>query len=300
MLGTDVNVVCVPKQYELLALTVVRHEDSMREFIACDPKNRWTADTPHPFLQALDEAYYFARVTREERDAWKKEVKHDFIQQNFNGLPLEMLNEAAGNPVCVDARCMLGVVSEVAQAVHGVQHSLYSTNTELKSLSHAVKNMEKKVDKIIELLQNNAELAVQHPAAASVPAVPPPMPWTSVKSELETLTCPRRKFVLYHLNRGAASYAAWCKSGNVGNNESKRASSRCASNYKAFSTKMEILARRNVPERPSDDPVKLLHWEDDVQKIAATAFESAKKLLKTDNPSYTAIRGVKLGELKDA
>ena len=129
VLGTDVNVLGVPKQFEILALTVVYHKDSMRKFIACDPKDRWMTDTAHPFLQALDMAYYFAGISRKERDAWKKEVKHDFIQQNFNGLPLEMLNAAAGNPVCVDARSMLGVVSEVAQAVHGVQHLLYSTNS---------------------------------------------------------------------------------------------------------------------------------------------------------------------------
>ena len=83
----------LPKWFELLVLTVVRHEDSFVDLVCCDPKGRWTDDNPHPFSQCLDEAYHLANVSPEERAAWKKELKLSFIEHNFNGLPLEMLNK---------------------------------------------------------------------------------------------------------------------------------------------------------------------------------------------------------------
>ena len=65
--------------------------------------------------------------------------------------------------------------------------------------------------------------------------------------------------------------------------------SRCASNYKSFSAKMEILAGMHVPQRPTGDAMALVQWEFHVKEIAKHAFESAKTSLNCEKPSYTAI-----------
>ena len=75
VVGDKYNMYSLPKWFELIALIVVRHEDSFVDLVRCDPKGRWTDENPHPFCQCLDEAYHLAEVSPEERAAWKKELK---------------------------------------------------------------------------------------------------------------------------------------------------------------------------------------------------------------------------------
>ena len=57
---------------------------------------------------------------------------------------------------------------------------------------------------------------------------------------------------------------------------------------------MEKLAGMPVPQRPTGDAMALVQWEFHVMEIAKLAFQSAKKNLNCDTPSYTAVRSLKL------
>jgi hypothetical protein len=111
--------------FELLALTVIRHEQSFREHLLSDPKDRWDENRVHPFIVALDQAYMFADVTEEEQVAWQSELRKDWVMLNFNGLPINEIEHAYAD-VKVDARSLVQVMGQVAQATQHNTHLLYA------------------------------------------------------------------------------------------------------------------------------------------------------------------------------
>ena len=84
----------MPKYFKLLALTVIRYDDQIRELINRDPKRRWNEHNPHPFMSAVNQTHPQARVTPHKRAAWLAESKADYVLCNFNGLPLRRIPQA--------------------------------------------------------------------------------------------------------------------------------------------------------------------------------------------------------------
>ena len=205
-----------------------------------------------------------------------------------------MLNKTEARRVCVDARSMMGVVGEIAQASHGIQHSLYASHSELKTLTSSVSALHTKVDMVIDLLQKFIGAANDESPSAKNPTVTRPMSWITIKAELERTSCVCRKFVIWHVDRGAESYQEWTKLEKMSEKSKKSPMSKFASNYKSFSSKMEKLAGIHVPQRPTGDAMALVQWEFHLMKIAKLALQSAKTSLNCDKLSYTAVRGIKL------
>lgn len=120
--------------FELLALTIIRHEHSFREHLLSDPKDRWNGTEVHPFLLKLDEAYFMADVTEEEQNAWHLESRNEWVMLNFNGLPINEIEHNYAD-VKVDARSLVQVTGEMAKMTQHNTHLLYAMQAETRGLA---------------------------------------------------------------------------------------------------------------------------------------------------------------------
>ena len=190
--------------FDLLAMTVIRHEDAFLKHLNCDPRDRWHSDNLHPFSAKLEEAYHLAGVLPRERVAWKREVKAQFIALNFTGLPI---NEIEHNyqQIKVGARNLLQITNNLDMSQQHSSHLIFQMDNHIQTLSAKVETVEgqlsemtgvfgelvKEVKSLKSLLSSGAQGAVADSESHTVPRSPPPRTpvtrcyvgsWSSVKS----------------------------------------------------------------------------------------------------------------------
>lgn len=271
--------------YELLALTVIRHEDAFTSFIFNDPKKRWNRNNLHLFQSRLEEAYAFAQVTQPERNAWKKEVTEAFISLNYTGLPMKTISQG-GLEINVDPREIMTHINDIAK--HSQQNSQLMMNLMgcFSKLSIQVERMER----ILQALDSNN---IQHTPNA-VEQAPLPLStvpsWDYVSETLRGISAPVEKFVQYYTLQGSLSYEQY-KSNCSTKIDAKV--SKDAGNLKKFAKAMLDSTHSEMPIRPTSDPSLLNQWERNVRTLAESAYAHVSLYLGKTNPTYTQIRDMK-------
>ena len=140
--------------FDLLALTVICHNHTFGEFVLSDPKGRWDdKNRRHPFTVTLEKVYSFANITVEERLAWQTEVKANFVELNFNGLPINKIAHDYRH-MKVDARSLMMVTNNTAQAVQHNSHLIYSLLTANHELVQSLKILKEGVGCLQKMLEN--------------------------------------------------------------------------------------------------------------------------------------------------
>ena len=267
----------ISRVFDLLALTVIRHDHTFCEFVLSDPKARWDdKSSRHPFTVALDQAYSFANVSVEERLAWQTEVKANFVELNFNGLPInEIIHDY--RHVKVDVRSLMMVTNNTAQAVQHNSHLMYSLLTEnhgllqeVKILKESVGCLQKTLDNVLHNLEFGGNSSVVEPVT-DVPVVV--TSWLVIKNRMEAKIKPQEKFIAWHLLQGKLSYEIFKE-----NNKILRVMINCHSNANQFSTNMMILSGMKMPPRPLSSTKLLIEWEEIVRSIADEAIKKANMI----------------------
>lgn len=263
--------------YELLALTVIRHEDAFTSFIFNDPKKRWNRNNLHLFQSRLEEAYAFAKVTPPERDAWKKEVTEAFISLNYTGLPMKTISQG-GLEINVDPREIMTHINDIAK--NSQQNSQLMMN--LMGCFNKLSIQVERMDRILQALDTNN---IQHTPDA-VEQAPLPLStvpsWDYVSETLRGISAPVEKFVQYYTLQGSLSYEQY-KSNCTTKIDAKV--SKDAGNLKKFAKAMLDSTQSEMPIRPTSDPSLLNQWERNVRTLAESAYAHVSLSLRKPNPT---------------
>ena len=270
--------------YELLALTVIRHEDAFTSFIFNDPKKRWNRNNLHLFQSRLEEAYAFAQVTPPERDAWKKEVTEAFISLNYTGLPMKTISQG-GLEINVDPREIMTHINDIAK--NSQQNSQLMMN--LMGCFNKLSIQVERMDRILQALDTNNQHMPDAVEQAPLPLSTVPS-WDYVSETLRGISAPVEKFVQYYTLQGSLSYEQY-KSNCTTKIDAKV--SKDAGNLKKFAKAMLDSTQSEMPIRPTSDPSLLNQWERNVRTLAESAYAHVSLDLRKPNPTYTQIRDMK-------
>ena len=134
--------------YEILTGTLLRFYNDFIEFVRSDPKQRYTGvdNKLHPLEVKIENAFSYAGVSAEERQAWFNEIRQDFYTKNLHALPI---NESNVNyrRVFVDSR-------SVMEIMHGLAVQQQQFNQLYFNQSHDIQNLGHQIKQHLEPLQN--------------------------------------------------------------------------------------------------------------------------------------------------
>jgi hypothetical protein len=165
----------------------------------------------------------FADVTEEEQMAWQSELRKDWVMLNFNGLPINEIEHDYAD-VKVDARSLVQVMGQVAQATQHNTHLLYAMQSEVRDVREEVRGVKETNRILVEdnkrlmnLLQSSGCSSTSTATSLEIDYIAPPrkrrksvaMSWEAFRTELHRTQDVEMKFIHYHLNQGEASYTLW-------------------------------------------------------------------------------------------
>ena len=146
------------KTFEILALTLVCHDDAFQAMLLCDPSNRYD-DKKHIIQVKIHHALEASNASPQLFNTWKKEVNDYWTKVNWCALPTSQTGNYNGH---VEARPLVAqmdinnqTVSHLVQKFTLVEADLSTVRAQNKEMREEIADLKNQIEGLSNTLQNS-------------------------------------------------------------------------------------------------------------------------------------------------